>query len=62
MVQKVKFWSTPELLSNIFFGVTMSPTQKKLFCQVLKGVKLPDGYAADIRHNVLINDKKDIWS
>ena len=27
-------------------------------CQVLKGVKFPDGYAADIRHNVLVNEKK----
>jgi hypothetical protein len=29
-----------------------------LFCQVLKGVKFPDGYAADIRHNVLVNEKR----
>jgi hypothetical protein len=27
---------------------SMSPAQKKLFCQVLKGVKFPDDYAADI--------------
>jgi hypothetical protein len=38
----------------------MSPVQKKFFCQVLKGVKFTNGYAADIRHNVLVNDKKII--
>jgi hypothetical protein len=27
---------------------SMSPTEKKLFCQVLKGVKFPDGYAANV--------------
>jgi hypothetical protein len=32
--------------------------QKKLFCQILKGVKFPDGYATDIRHNVLVNKKR----
>jgi hypothetical protein len=37
-----------------------SHVQKKLFCQVLKGVKFPDGYAAGIQHNVLVNDKKII--
>jgi hypothetical protein len=36
----------------------MSPAQKKLFCQVLKGVKFPDGYAADMRHNILVNEKR----
>jgi hypothetical protein len=36
----------------------MSPDEKRLFCQVLKGVKFPDSYAADIRHNVLVNEKK----
>jgi hypothetical protein len=45
---------------------SMSPTKKKLFCQVLKGVKFPDGYAANVRHNVLVNEKKIIglnnWS
>jgi hypothetical protein len=39
---------------------SMSPVQKKLFCQVLKGVKFPDGYAADIQHNFLVIDKKII--
>jgi hypothetical protein len=38
----------------------MSPAEKKLFCQVLKGVKFPDGHAANIRHSVLVNDKKII--
>jgi hypothetical protein len=37
---------------------SMSPAEKKLFCQVLKGVKFPDGYATNIRHNVLVNEKK----
>jgi hypothetical protein len=27
---------------------SMSPAEKKLFCQVLKGVKFPDGYATNI--------------
>jgi hypothetical protein len=38
----------------------MSPVEKKLFCQVLKGVKFPDGYVGNIRHNILVNDKKII--
>ena len=33
---------------------TMSPDERKLFCQVLKGVKFPDGYASDIWHNAAI--------
>jgi hypothetical protein len=37
---------------------SMSPGEKKLFCRVLKEVKFPDGYAADIRHNVIVKDKK----
>jgi len=37
---------------------TMSPDEKKLFCQILKGVKFPDGYASDIRHNIHVNEKK----
>ena len=37
---------------------TMSPDERKLFCQVLKGVKFPDGYASDIRHNVHVNERK----
>ena len=36
----------------------MSPDERKLFCQVLKGVKFPDGYASDIRHDVHVNEKK----
>jgi hypothetical protein len=31
-----------------------------LICQVLKQVQFPVGYAADIRHNVLVNEKKII--
>jgi hypothetical protein len=37
---------------------TMSSDEKKLFCQILKGVKFPDGYASDIRHNIHVNEKK----
>jgi hypothetical protein len=37
---------------------TMSPDERKLFCQILKGVKFPDGYASDIRHNVHVNERK----
>ena len=37
---------------------TMSPDEKKLFCQILKGVKFPDGYASNIRHNVHVNERK----
>ena len=37
---------------------TMSPDEKKLFCEILKGVKFPDGYASDIRHNIHVNEKK----
>jgi hypothetical protein len=37
---------------------TMSPDEKKLFCQVLKGVKFPSGFASDIRHNVHVNERK----
>ncbi|XP_020407652.1 uncharacterized protein [Zea mays] len=51
-----------ELEANQFYlppaPYSMSSVEKKLFCQVLKGVKFPDGYAADIRHNVLVNEKK----
>ena len=32
--------------------------RKKIFCQVLKGVKFPDGYASDILHNIHVNKKK----
>ncbi|XP_035819832.1 uncharacterized protein [Zea mays] len=39
---------------------SMSPAERKLFCQVLKGVKFLDGYAADIRHNVHVNERKII--
>ena len=41
---------------------TMSPDEKKLFCQILKGVKFPDGYASNIRHNIQVNEKKNIWA
>jgi len=37
---------------------SMSSDEKKLFCQILKGVKFPDGYASDIRHNIHVNEKK----
>jgi hypothetical protein len=51
-----------ELEDNQFYlpptPYSMSPAEKKLFCQVLKGVKFPDGYAANIQHNVLVNDKR----
>jgi hypothetical protein len=36
----------------------MSPDERKLFCQILKWVKFPDGYASDIRHNVNVNERK----
>jgi len=36
----------------------MSPDEKKLFCEILKGVKFPDGYASNIRHNIHVNEKK----
>jgi hypothetical protein len=53
-----------ELEDNQFYlppaPYSMSPAEKKLFCQVLKGVKFPDCYAANIRHNVLVNEKKII--
>ena len=41
---------------------SMSSDEKKLFCQILKRVKFPDGYASDIRHNIHVNEKKDIWT
>ena len=41
---------------------TMSPDEKKLFCEILKGVKFPDGYASNIRHNIQVNEKKNIWA
>jgi hypothetical protein len=37
---------------------TMSLDERNLFCQVLKGVKFPNGYASDIRHNVHVNERK----
>lgn len=37
---------------------TMSPSEKKLFCEVLKSVKFPYGYAADIRRCVNIDKKR----
>jgi hypothetical protein len=53
-----------ELEDNQFYlapaPYSMSPAEKKLFCQVLKGVKFPSGYGANIRHNVLVNEKKII--
>jgi hypothetical protein len=36
----------------------MSLDERNLFCQVLKGVKFPNGYASDIRHNVHVNERK----
>ena len=37
---------------------TMSPDKKKLFCEILKGVKFPDDFASNIRHNIHVNEKK----
>jgi hypothetical protein len=37
---------------------TFSLDDKKLFCEVLKGVRFPAGYASDIRHNVHVNERK----
>jgi hypothetical protein len=39
---------------------TMSPDDRMLFCQVLKEVKFPDGYASDIRRNVYVKERKII--
>ena len=38
----------------------MSPDEKKLFCEVVKGVKFPASYASDIRPNVHVNERKVI--
>jgi hypothetical protein len=46
----------PPALYNI------SPDEKRLFCQILKGVKFPDGYAYDISRNVIVEKKKDNWT
>jgi len=37
---------------------SMSPNEKKLFCEILKWVKFPTGYASDIRHNAHVYEKK----
>ncbi|XP_024023057.1 uncharacterized protein LOC112092090 [Morus notabilis] len=37
---------------------TLSTTERKAFCQFLKSVKFPDGYAANLSRNVNINDGK----
>lgn len=37
---------------------SMSSNEKKMFCEVLKGVKFPNGYAADIRDRVHVNEKR----
>ena len=37
---------------------SMSLDEIKLFCQVLKGVKFPDGYASNIRQNVHVGERK----
>ena len=39
---------------------TMSPDDREAFCQVLKDVKFPDGYASDMRRNVQVKEKKII--
>jgi hypothetical protein len=36
----------------------MSPEEKKLFCQVLKSVRLPDGVASNIQNNVHVSEMK----
>jgi hypothetical protein len=46
----------PPALYNI------SPDEKRLFCQILKGVKFPDGYAYDISRNVIVEKKKYNWT
>ena len=38
----------------------MSPDDREAFCQVLKDVKFPDGYASDMRRNVQVKEKKII--
>jgi len=37
---------------------SVCPDEKKLFCQVLKVVKFPAGYASDIQPNVHVNERK----
>ncbi|XP_062230316.1 uncharacterized protein LOC133928041 [Phragmites australis] len=39
---------------------SLSPAQKRLFCEILKGVKFTDGYASDIRHNIHVKERKII--
>jgi O-acetylhomoserine/O-acetylserine sulfhydrylase-like pyridoxal-dependent enzyme len=37
---------------------SMSQDEKKLFCQVLKDVRLPDGVASNIHNNVHVSEMK----
>jgi hypothetical protein len=37
---------------------TLSPELKRLFCQILKEIRFPDGLASDIRKNVQVKEKK----
>lgn len=39
---------------------SMSSEEKKLFCEVLKRIKFPDGYASDIRRHVHVKEKRII--
>ena len=36
----------------------MSADEKKLFCELLKGVRFPDGFASDIHNNVHVTEMK----
>lgn len=37
---------------------TLSTKEKKLFCQTLKQVKFPDGYASNLQNKVLVDQRK----
>lgn len=37
---------------------TMNISEKKMFCQVLKDVKFPDGYASNLHNKVLVDQRK----
>ena len=39
---------------------SLSPELKRLFCQILKNIRFPDGLASDIRKNVHVKEKKII--
>ena len=58
LVLEVTFTLLKLKTNFIYPPYSLSPDEKKLFCEVLKGVKFPAGYAYDIRHNVHVNEKK----